>query len=257
MKKKKQKSLWLRLLDILIVIVFIVCVVLGYQVWQQWSTKHKETQQYEKLVALTKDKKQNYLQVDWEKLRQEAPDVVAWLYVPNTNINYPIVQGSDNDFYLSHAYDKKVDRRGTIFLDSAAKKDFSDKNTLIYAHNGYHGVMTFAELEKFLEQKFFDDNKYLYLLTPQGNYRCPIIAFSKVTTASPLYQTQFSDEQSWQDYLTKLRQEIALYQRPEEIQEATKIITLSTCDETYGIHTKHRYLLQAALEPYTDKIPAP
>lgn len=253
---KRKKSLKLRILDILIVIVLVICVVLGYQVWQQWSTKQQEKQAYQDLVALAKKPKGNYLEVDWDKLRKEAPDVVAWLYIPNTNINYPIVQGSDNDFYLRHAYDKTADRRGTIFLDNEANKDFSDRNSLIYAHNGYSGVMTFAELEKFLDQQFFNDNQYLYLLTPQGNYRCPILAMSKVTTDSQLYQTQFNDDASWQNYLTNLSQG-ALYQRPELIKQASKIITLSTCDETYGIHTKHRYLLQAALEPYSEKIPAP
>lgn len=143
------------------------------------------------------------LTVDWDSLRAINPDIVAWIYVPDTPINYPVVQGSDNDEYLHKAFDGSTGwlaSAGTIFLDSANKSDLTDRNNALYGHHMNDGSM-FASLADFVDQSTFDSHRDIYVLTPSGNYRLITFAVVKTVGSDAIVQTSFADDASYRSYV--------------------------------------------------------
>ena len=113
--------------------------------------------------------------VDFEALRETGLDIIGWLSLPDTVINYPVTQADDNEYYLHHLYDGTYNKVGCLFADYENKADFSDRNTIIYGHNMRDGSM-FAALNEYDEQSYFDTHKQMYLVTPEGGYLCEIFA---------------------------------------------------------------------------------
>ena len=102
-------------------------------------------------------------------------------YCEDTPINYPVVKGEDNSFYLEHSYDGKKSSSGAIFLDAANRSGFADANTILYGHHMKNGSM-FACLEKWSDQAFYEEHPEMWLLTPEGDYR--IVLFAGYTTSA-------------------------------------------------------------------------
>nr|WP_297864304.1 class B sortase [uncultured Acetatifactor sp.] len=121
------------------------------------------------------------LVVDFAALREENEDIEGWLYCEGTPINYPVVRGEDNSFYLDHSYDGKASSSGAIFLDAANESGFADANSILYGHHMKNGSM-FACLEKWSDQEFYEEHPEMWLLTPEGDYR--IVLFAGYTTAA-------------------------------------------------------------------------
>ena len=121
------------------------------------------------------------IQVDFDTLCRENPDVIGWIYCEGTLIHYPVVQGTDNDYYLHHAYDGTPSNSGAIFMHCENQADFSDSNTIIYGHHMKNKTM-FAALGNWAEQDFYETHPVMWLLTPEQNYR--ILLFSGYTTSS-------------------------------------------------------------------------
>lgn len=119
--------------------------------------------------------------VDFAALGQEHEDVIGWLYCEGTVINYPVVQGEDNDFYLHHAYDGTYSVSGSIFVDSENREGFRDSNTIIYGHHMNDGSM-FASLSQWLEQQYYEEHPVMWLLTPERDYKIEL--FSGYTTSA-------------------------------------------------------------------------
>ena len=109
------------------------------------------------------------IDVDFDELKKVNPDVVGWIYCEDTVINYPILQGEDNDFYLHHDLNGKKTSAGSIFVDCNNMGDFSDVNSIIYGHHMKNGSM-FACLQNWENQDFYDAHKYMWIITPEANY---------------------------------------------------------------------------------------
>ena len=127
---------------------------------------------------LVKEDEIDWPVVDFDALREINPDIVGWIYIEDTNINYPIAQGPDNSYYLSRMYNKQWDGYGCIFMDYLNSPDFSDPNSVIYGHHMQNGSM-FQNLAGYKEQEFYETHKTAYLLTPDKNYQ--IILLSQLT----------------------------------------------------------------------------
>ena len=113
--------------------------------------------------------------VDFEALQEVNPDIVAWLYLEGTVLNYPVVQGEDNDHYLYYMFDGSWNGIGCIFLDSRNSGDFTDRNSVIYGHHMQNGSM-FACLDGYKKQEFYDAHPTILLLTPEKNYRLELFS---------------------------------------------------------------------------------
>ncbi len=111
--------------------------------------------------------------VDFEALRENGPDIIGWLSLPDTAINYPVTQTDNNEYYLHHLYDGTYNKVGCLFADYENQADFSDRNTIIYGHNMRDGSM-FAALNEYGEQGYYDGHPQMYLVTPGGGYTMEI-----------------------------------------------------------------------------------
>ena len=179
------------------------------------------------------------LEVDFDALRQLNGDVVAWIYVPGTQINYPVVQGSDNDYYLYRLLDGTWNDNGTLFLDYRCSADFSDENSIIYGHHMRSGTM-FAALTKYKDQSFYDEHPSLYLTTPAQKYRVDLFAGCVVEADADIYQTEISPE-----YLAACVGR-STFRPNHEIAAEGPILTLSTCSFEFE---DARYVVLGVLAP--------
>lgn len=115
------------------------------------------------------------IEIDFDYLQKINPDIIGWIFMENENINYPIVQGQDNYFYLSRLPDKTPNRLGSIFMEHKNNPDFSDDTTVLFGHNMQDESM-FAPLENYREQKYYDEHPNLYIITPDAIYRVEVFA---------------------------------------------------------------------------------
>lgn len=179
--------------------------------------------------------------IDFAALAQTNPDIVGWLFVPDTRINYPIVKREDdNEYYLSHLFDGTANKTGSIFLD--ARSEIGDAHCLIHGHNMVNGGM-FRDLMLFKNRQFFQEHPYCLILTPEQNYVVEFFAGSVVRIDSPVWQLQFSDSSDRQQWLSHCWN-AASVNRPVTLNSADKIVTLSTCTYEYP---QARWIVQGRL----------
>lgn len=242
-------------------IILVICVGVfcfsAYNLWNIYSQKHQITKETEKLKEKVVKKKKtaskerkNVLSPDWDALKKENENIVAWLYVPDCEISFPVVQGNDNKYYLNHTVDKEYNIRGSIFLDAHANPSFSDDNSIIYGHSVQDGGM-FTLLKNYCDEQFFNSHKVFYLLTPQANYKCNVLAFSKTIEDSAYYTTSFGDYR--QDTIASMLQ-LATFSNSDVDTSTGSFVTLSTCNLDYGFNSNHRFVLVGHLEPTNDDI---
>lgn len=182
--------------------------------------------------------------VDFQSLQQINPDVVAWIYIPGTHVNYPVVQGDDNDYYLNHLFNGKSNSAGAIFMDYRNESDFSDSHTIIYGHQMNNKTM-FNDLRKFEDQSFYDSHAVGYLLTPDQNYLLQFFSGYVSSVDTNAWQLNFNDENTFSSWLTDLQSRSA-FTSQVQLREEDRIITLSTCSSAFE---NARFVLHARLVP--------
>lgn len=168
-----------------------------------------------------------YPSVDFASLQSINEDVIAWIYIEGTNINYPIVQGDDNRYYTAVMADGCFNRAGSIFMDYRNQSDFSDRNTVIYGHNMNNGSM-FNNLKKYTNSTFLKEHTTGKIMTPNGNFEFEIIGGYVASLADSAWQLEFANDQ---DFLLWLQNSMArsTIGSTVEISPEDRIITLSTC----------------------------
>ncbi|WP_289113970.1 class B sortase [uncultured Dubosiella sp.] len=222
----------------------------AYQLYTIYQGSQQVSREQEELAGIVQEQEEGFAP-DWEALRQKNPDIIGWVYVPGCDhVSFPIVQGADNEFYLDHPAMKENNIRGAIFLDAETASDFSQENNLIYGHSVDGGGM-FTSLDRFEDQAFFDTHRDFYILTPQGNYRCPIVAFAKTEEGSSFY-LKYDDRNAIAEHVAKIKAE-ALYTRDVETEGKT-LVTLSTCDLDYGFDSINRLVLVGVMEPTSEPV---
>lgn len=169
------------------------------------------------------------LRVDFDKLRKTNADVVGWIQFDEPKkINYPIVQGTDNDKYLTSTFEGKKNSSGSIFMDAGNQGDFSDYNTFIYGHNMKNGSM-FGQLRKYKTKEYYDKNPYFYVYTPDGKEeKYQIFAVCIVEDTSKSYTRFYYSGEEYLDYLNYIKS-IARYDTGVELTAESRIVSLSTC----------------------------
>lgn len=231
MKKKSKLIDWIR--RILIVICLVVFVYSGVQLGitfyaeqQQKKIKH-EVELVVKLPEKIEEKKE--FSVDFNELKKINPDIVAYILVPNTNISYPIVyKKDDTNYYLRRDLYGNYSPPGSIFLDGEASPNFSDRHTFVYGHNQKDKTM-FGDIASFLDKKFFDEHPYVYIFTPEKNYRLDVVAMETSPVNGQAYETVGLDTDSeMQTYINNLKKNAKMY-REVDLKASDSIVTLSTC----------------------------
>ena len=170
--------------------------------------------------------------VDFDALLETGPDIIGWLTLPDSAINYPVTQTDDNEYYLHHLYDGTYNKVGCLFADYENAADFSDRNTIIYGHNMRDGSM-FAALNEYAEQSYYDTHKQMYLVTPEGGY---VVELFAAFTAKPAesgndtspWRLEWKDDGDYTTWLTAMK-ERSVVESDVTVTCSDKVLTLSTC----------------------------
>lgn len=182
-------------------------------------------------------------QIDLDALREVNPDVLGWILIPGTKINYPLLQGEDNDYYLNHTWQKKRNYTGAIFLECQNQPDFSDFNTIVYGHNLQNGAM-FAAVRRYMKQAFYESHPNVYLVTDQGIFRYEIFSSYLASLDSPAYGMAMHQDQTRQEFLDYVLSE-SVIETPVVPDITDQVLTLSTCS---GQGYSTRWVVHARLE---------
>lgn len=171
--------------------------------------------------------------IDFDELHKEvSEDIYAWIYIPDTHVDYPVFQHpTDNSYYLEHNVDGSEGYPGCIYTENYNAKDFSDPQTVIYGHNMRDTTM-FSDLHLYEDQEFFDNNKYVYIYTEDMVYVYKIFAAYQTGNAHQLLNYDFEAEGTLLRYLEnvrKLKSELKLFDDDVEFSDDDQVLTLSTC----------------------------
>ena len=191
--------------------------------------------------------------MDFSALRQQNPDVLGWILIPGTRVSYPVVQGTDNSYYLDHTWRGGKNSVGAIFMDYQNSGDLSDFNTIIYGHRMNNRSM-FGTLSQYKSRSYWQAHPYVYLTDDSGTHRYEIFAAGEVSVDSDVYRLGLRSDSSRQSFLDSC---LALSALNTGVTPHTydKVLTLSTCT---GNGHATRWVVQAVCPgqaPETPKIP--
>lgn len=169
------------------------------------------------------------ISVDFNSLIEKNSDTVAWIALNGTNINYPVVQATDNDYYLYHAYDHSDNQAGWVFMDYRNNPIEFSQNTVIYGH-GMNNNTIFGTLRYIVESWWYNnpDNHIVKLSTPTENTLWQVFSIYTIPEETYYIQTDFNDNEEYNNFLSKLKAR-SIYNFNAELNENDKIITLSSC----------------------------
>lgn len=169
------------------------------------------------------------LEIDFNELESINQDVAGWLYMEALpDISYPIVQGTDNDYYLHHTYKKEDVFAGSIFVDCKNSKDFSDQNTIVYGHNMKNGSM-FGTLKQYKLQETVDKSPYFWIITPDEAYKYKIFAIYTANVDGDTYTLIKGPGTETVEYGESMKAKSDIDMGNYEFKQTDKMVTLSTC----------------------------
>lgn len=178
--------------------------------------------------------KMNLLEVDFNELLRKNPDTVGWIEVKGTNINYPIVQTTDNSYYLNHAFDGSKNEAGWVFMDYRNDSVNFNQNTIIYAHSRLTGSM-FGSLKNILNSSWYTNknNHIIRLSTPTENTMWQVFSVYTIPKESYYITPSFNTVDSYSEFLNiiKGRSEVEF---SGTVNTNDKVLTLSTCKDNFG-----------------------
>lgn len=170
-----------------------------------------------------------YINVNLDNLKKENPDTIGWIKVNNTNINYPFVQTTDNEYYLKHSFYKRKNSAGWVFLDYRNNFETLDKNNILYAHGRLNNTM-FGSLKKIVEPSWYQnqDNRYIQISSLYSNTTWEVFSVYTIQPESYYLKTKFTSNSSFQEFYQRL-QNRSVYSFNVELNQSDKILTLSSC----------------------------
>ena len=252
----------------------IICVILtlilvfsaafaGYQIFREYSERKESADTYTDLEVLisfpevlpekepdeTKQSESGETEtiplgptIDFAGLKEINEDCVAWIHIEDTAINYPVVQGSDNSFYLKHLIDGKWNSAGCIFLDSRVDSDLSDRHSIIYGHHMKDGTM-FSGLTKYKKQDYYEAHPEGLLITPKRTYRIEFFAGYVASVEDSAWKIGFESDAEFETWIKEV-QNRSWFTSPLSPAVTDRILTLSTCSYEFD---NARYVLHGII----------
>lgn len=215
----------------LLIALLLVCMSIGGYALYKIYTENSEIEEAENLSAefdayspiIEEEKTYEEIFSDFmPKLTQMQginSDVIGWIYIPLTNINYPLLQGKDNSYYLTHSVNNKYSAAGSLFVD---KRGINDYNTIIYGHNmGRASNVMFHDITNFVDSSYFEKVKKGYMIDEHGLYELDIFAYSLTKPKTEFYNDKVS--------LDFIKEHSVNYREPS----GSILFTLSTCAYDY------------------------
>ena len=249
MKKTSSRSkVFLVLIWVLFAVFLGVFLYSGYRIWSYYSEKNKASGYYENILSnftlppetsgsdstpsgeaepTEKAEPTPKARVDAAAIAEASPDFTGWLYSPDTPIDYPVVQGSDNDYYLHRLIDGSYNYNGCLFTDYRCDKGFADHNTIIYGHNMFSGIM-FGTLQKYKDAEYYKEHPVMYFETEYGTYLFEVFAAYTTTHDSQAYTISFFSDEDYLKYLDYAISQSS-FDAGLDLTAKDHIVTLSTC----------------------------
>ena len=208
-KKKRKLTKFGRILsDIVIVVCLMIAGFSGWNLYKELHEYQESKETYEKLTPEVVIENPDTNEVDtaplfdWEKLKGINGDFVGWIRLDDSTVDYPFVQGTDNEYYLRHLFDGTYNNSGCVFMDVNNNRDFSDKNTILYAHNMKNGTM-FAAIEKYKDASYYDGHKVIHIYTEAATYDVYPVAGIVTDGQDDYVRTSFSDDNDFMSYVNR------------------------------------------------------
>ena len=233
MASNKKNILLSTLKAFLLVIIILISSFLGAFL----ATQYQDYSQSQDIVETFSDDEDEF-SIDWDSLLAINEDIIAWIRIPDTNISYPVVQGSTNSEYIHKSIYGNYLKAGTIFVDSNISDPFNCANTIIYGHNLGNGTM-FSDLRKYKNTEFGNEHNIIYIYFPDDTVlHYKFVSFHVVnSTNTNIYNPYVTDVVDYSDYVFADN-----YYPDTELKETDRLITLSTCtnwgDTRYVLHAK-------------------
>ena len=231
------RVLWRGLLVILCGVFLGVFIFAAYQLYHTFHGYRQAEKEYDNLSA-------QYVSTPTPEASQRNNEVIGWIYSPNTKINYPVVKGVDNDFYLSHTFDGTANANGSIFMDANCDTDLSMHNTILYGHHMNDGSM-FASLTDYRQTGYLEAHPVLYYYTPNQNYLLEVFCCFVTGPDSDVYSFNFSSNEEFERYLESWRSR-SNFDTDVQVTGDDHIMTLSTCTYEYE---DARYVVMCKIVP--------
>ena len=200
----------------------------------------------QKEVAGRDDK--GWRKIDWKKLQKKNGDIIAWIEVPGTKVDYPVVKCQSLSYYLHHDVDKKYNILGSVFVQPDTAEDFSDIHTVIYGHNMRDKQM-FGSLHSYESERFWKKHKEVCIYQPGRVIQAKVYSVYDTPDGTDTYRTEFDMPDEWKEWIA-MTLEKRYYDTGIQPQEAEQIITLSTCSNGRG--RKSRYVVNCVVEGIVD-----
>lgn len=242
---------------ILLVICLCVFIFSAYNIYKYLSeenaNKKLNNELMEKAIIETPNNNNDNTQenedilpisVDFSVLKQENEDIVGWLYLEDSPINYPVVQSYDNDYYLRRLVNGEYNIAGSLFMDYRNDSNLEDNNTIIYGHNMKNNTM-FGSLQEYKNQNYYDNHKVMYYFTPEKNYIIELFTGYTISVESDIYDLSIIDSSKLEELISK-----SDFESNTKVTEEDKIITLSTCAYEYD---GARYVVMGVLKEIEKK----
>ena len=192
MSRKKEYAL--------LVILGIIVLAAGGYLFRVWEDYHEASAGYQKLQKYIIEKpdvekkqenqgkpEENLPEIDFDGLRAINKDIVAWIQIPGIGVDYPVVQGKDNEHYLHYTFDGKANKAGSIFLDYRNRVDFTDRRVILYGHNMKDGSM-FSNLKKYQDAGFRKEQGRILIYLPDRVLECEIVECRQVSVRDSVYE---------------------------------------------------------------------
>lgn len=234
--------------NIALAVAVVVFCVSAYQLAKIGKGYLDGRNEYKKITELTvqnkadKESGSTGFQVDFDALKEMNPDTIGWIrFSPEPSIiNYPVVQGENNQEYLHKTFTANENTMGSIFLNVDNKPDFSEKNSIVYGHRMKDGSM-FRHLQDYESQDFWKANPYFYIYTLDGReITYHVYSAGEVVDTSDTYLTDFASNEDYQKFLD-MTKEVSLYDTGVEVTTYDTIVTLSTCTSSSD---EHRFVVR-------------
>ena len=189
---------------VLLVILGVIVLVAGGYLFQVWEDYHEASAGYQKLQKYIIEKpnveketegrpenqeepEENLTEIDFDGLRAINKDIVAWIRISGIGVDYPVVQGKDNEHYLHYTFDGKTNKAGSIFLDYRNRPEFTDSKVILYGHNMKDGSM-FSNLKKYQDGDFRREQGKVLLYLPDRVLECEIVECRQVSVRDSVYE---------------------------------------------------------------------
>ncbi len=241
-QKKKNKNFLNGIIYLILIGLLIYSGVKIFKWNKENSNNNNITDKINEAVTVEKNSEgKEDFNINFNMLKKQNEDTVAWIKVNNTNVKYPVVKAKDNSFYLTHSFDKSNNSAGWIFADYKNKFDDTDKNIVIYGHNRRDGSM-FSSLKNALNPNWYNNdlNRNILLYTENGEYNYEIFSIYKIESEDYYIKTEFNDENDFEDFLNTITKR-SVQDFGVNVSKDDSILTLSTCAN----NNKYRVVIHA------------